>query len=116
MKKYIKSTFKKTEFNNDFDHTTPIIVMMNKMGYTNVKVDTCLTNGLSHYVKLNVEVLNEGKCYADMFVFNNKTDITIRISDHSSGLEKNCNGVCGNKMTMFAFKNLIEKGAIKSNN
>jgi predicted sulfurtransferase len=112
----MKTTFEKTEFSAEFDHKTPIVEMMNEMGYTNVNVETCLTNGLSHYVKLNVEVLNEGKCYADMFVFDGRTSITIRISDHKSGLERNCGGVCGNKMTMFAFKRLISEGAIKQSN
>lgn len=112
----MKTTFEKQEFNAEFDHTTPIIEMMNKMGYSNVKVTTSLTNGLSHYISLNVEVLNEGRCWADMFVYDGKTSITIRISDHDSGLEKNCGGVCGNKMTMYAFKRLIQTGAIKSTN
>jgi hypothetical protein len=26
----MKSTFEKTEFNTDFDHTTPIVTMMNE--------------------------------------------------------------------------------------
>jgi hypothetical protein len=112
----MKATFEKQEFNADFDHTTPIVEMMNKMGYSNVKVETCLTNGLSHYVTLNVDVLNEGKCWADMFIYDGKTSITIRISDHISGLEKNCGGVCGNKMSMLAFKKLIATGAIKATN
>jgi len=90
--------------------------MFNEMGFTNVKVVTCLTNGLSHYVSLNVDVLNEGKCYADMFIYDGKTNITVRISDHKSGLEKNCDGVCGNKMTMFAFKKLISTQAINNIN
>ena len=112
----MKATFKKSEFNKEYYHTTPVVSMMNEMGYANVKVESCLTNGLSHYVRLNVEVINEGKCYADMFVYNGKTDITIRISDHISGLEKNCGGVCGNKMSMFAFKKLMSTGAIKKTN
>jgi hypothetical protein len=112
----MKAKFEKEEFNTDFDHSSSIISMMNKMGYNNVKVETSLTNGLSHYVKLTVEVLNEGKCWADMYVDNGKADITIRISNHVSGLEKNCGGVCGNKMTMYAFKMLIQTGAIKANN
>lgn len=112
----MKTTFEKQAFNTEYDHTTPIVVMMNKMGYTNVKVETCLTNGLSHYVRLNVEVLNEGKCWADMFICDGRADITIRISDHVSGLEKNCGGVCGNKMSMFAFEKLINTGAIKATN
>jgi hypothetical protein len=112
----MKAIFKKTEYNENFDHTTPIIKMMNDMGYSNVSVTTCLTNGLSHYVKLTVDVINECKCWADMFCFDGKTSITIRISDHVSGLEKNCGGVSGNTMTLNAFKILIENNAIKSNN
>ena len=112
----MKTTFEKTQYNTEFDHTTPIVVMMNKLGYSNVRVETCLTNGLSHYVRLNVEVLNSGKCWSDMFIFENTTDITIRISNHTSGLEKYCNGVSGNKMSMTAFKELIADGAIKSTN
>ena len=112
----MKAIFEKSEFNLKCDHNTPIIAMMNEMGYSNVKVETCLTNGLSHYVMLNVEVINEAKCWEDMFIYNGKTDITIRISDHISGLEKNCKGVCGNKMSIAAFRKLITTGAIKSTN
>jgi len=86
------------------------------MGFSNIKIQTSLTNGLSQYITLTVNVLNEGKTYADMFVNNGKTTIKIRISDHDSGLEKNCNGVSGNTMTMYAFKRLIETGAIEGNN
>lgn len=112
----MKTAFKKTEFSAEFDHKTPVFAMMAKMGFSEVSVDTCLTNGLSNYVHLMVDVIDEGKCWAGMFVYDGKTYITIRISDHASGLEKNCGGVCGNKMTMGAFKKLIEEGAIKSNN
>lgn len=110
------TTFKKLQFNTEYDHTSPVVAMMNEMGYSNVNVETCLTNGLSHYVRLNVEVLNEGKCFANMFIYNGKTEITIRISDHASGLEKNCAGVSGNKMSLGAFKQLITTGAIKASN
>jgi hypothetical protein len=112
----MKSGFKKQEFNSEFDHQESIVEMFNKMGFSNVRVQTSLTNGLSHYVSLTVDVLNEGKTYHEMFVMDNKTNITIRISDHKSGLEKHCGGVCGNKMTLEAFKRLIETGAIKGSN
>jgi hypothetical protein len=112
----MKTTFEKQEFNADFDHTSPIVAMFNEMGYSDFSIETSLTNGLSHYVKLTVDVLNEGKCWADMFIMDNKTNITVRISDIVSGLERNCGGVCGNKMTLSAFKKLIQTGAIKSTN
>jgi len=108
--------FEKQEFNKEYNHKDSVINMFNEIGYTNIQVDSCLTNGLSCYVHLTVDVLNENKCWSDMIVYDNKADITIRISDHSSGLERNCGGVSGNKMTINAFKKLIETGAIKSYN
>ena len=108
--------FKKLEYNPDFDHSAAVVKMMNEMGYSNVKVTTSLTNGLSHYVNLTVDVLDWGKCYAEMFIWEGTTSITIRISDHASGLERNCGGVCGNQMTMYAFRELIASGAIRGNN
>jgi len=108
----MKSKFQKAEYNSNYDHTTPVVKMFNKMGYSNVKVSTCLTNGLSHYVKLTVAVLNEGKTYAEMFLYNGITDIEVRVSDHLSGLEKNCRGVCRNKMSLQAFEKLRNTGAI----
>ena len=112
----MKATFEKTTYNENFDHQSEVKKIFSEMGYTNFKIETSLTNGCSHYISLNVEVLNEGKCYADMFVYENKTSIQVRISDHFSGLEKNCGGVCGNKMTLNAFKKLIQTGAIAKSN
>ena len=110
------SNFNKTTFNENFDTQLPIVEMFNKMGYSEVKVKTSFTNGLSHYVSLNVEVINEGKTYMGMFIYNNIASITVRISDHSSGLERNCGGVDGDRMTLRAFNHLISEGAIKTSN
>ena len=112
----MKATFTKQNFNENFNHSESITSMFNEMGYSQVKVETCLTNGLSHYVRSNVDVINEGKCYYEMFTYEGKASIKVRISDHASGLERNCKGVSGNTMTLSAFKHLIEQGAIKSNN
>lgn len=111
-----QATFDKKEFNPNYDHTTTIVEMMNKMGYTNVRVETCLTNGLSHYVRLNVEILNPGKLFYGMDTYEGRVSITIRISNHWSNLELHCGGVSGNKMTMHAFQTLIEKGGIQKYN
>lgn len=117
MKKLkIFEDFEKQDFNPNFDYDTPIIKQFNDIGFSNVKVNTSLANGLSQYVTLTVDVLNEGKTYAEMYCENGRTTITIRISDHDSGLEKNCNGISGNTMTMYAFKKLISTGAIKGSN
>ncbi len=111
-----KNTFEKQNFNENFDHTTPIYKMFSDMGYTNVTVKTDMSNGLSHYVRLSVDVVNEGKLYHEIEPFDGRVYLTIRISNHSSNLERICGGVCGSKMTLSAFKNLIEKQAIKSYN
>lgn len=109
------TTFEKQEFNQDFDHQSEITKLFNEMGYTKFKIETCFTNGLSHYVNLNVTVLNDKNCWCDMYINeNNTTDITVRISDHSSNLSRF--GVVGNKMDMKHFKKLIQSGAIVNNN
>ena len=109
------TTFEKQEFNQDFDHQSEIIKMFSEMGYTKISIDTCFTNGLSHYVRLTVEVLNDKNCWCDMYINDdNTTDITVRISDHSSNLSRF--GVVGNKMDMIHFKKLIQSGAIANNN
>lgn len=112
----MRSSFQKNIYNENFDHQTEVKKTFTEMGFTDFSVETSLTNGRSHYISLQVDVLSEGKCYAEMYVENGKAYITVRISDHASGLEKNCGGVCGNKMTLAAFKKLIETGAIKSRN
>lgn len=107
--------FQKQEFNQRFNHAEKIQNDFLNLGFSKVKVDVCLTNGCSIYVKLDVEVLNANKLYASMFVWENETDVVVRISDHNSGLERS-GGVSGNNMTMNAFLKLIETGAIASKN
>ena len=111
-----QSTFEKREFNQDYDHQSSIVKMFNEMGFSKLSIVSCLENGASHYVTLNVEVINEGNLYYQMTTSNGLTSITVRISDHESGLERNCGGVSGNKMTLRAFKKLIHTGAIANNN
>lgn len=110
------NTFEKQAYNPKFDHTTPIVAKFNELGFTKVRVQTSLANGLSHYVYLTVNVLDENKCYCDMWVMDGKANLTIRISDHLSGLEMHCGGVAGNKMTLHAFERLIKTGAIEGSN
>ena len=111
----MKATFEKQEFNTEFDYSSEITKMFNKMGYTKFKIETCFTNGLSHYISLNIDVINEKNCWSDMYINEDKTtDITVRISNHDSNLSRF--GVVGNKMTMTNFKKLISTKAIKNNN
>ena len=51
--------------------------------------------------------------YADVFVYEGKASIQVRVSDHNSNLEKVCGGVSGNKISFDAFKSLVENKVIK---
>ena len=109
----MKNTFKKREANQAFDHQSKIVELFAQMGFNDIEIKTSTTNGISHYVNVyDFTVVNENRLYAEMFVFEGKTDITVRISDHQSNLDTVCNGVSGNKMNLTAFKNLIKNGAI----
>ncbi len=89
--------------------------MFEQVGFKPLSIQTSTTNGCSHYVTVLANVVNEGRCYADMYVTPEQTTyITVRISDHLSGLEMHCNGVCRNRMTFQAFQRLIKTEAIKA--
>lgn len=111
------TTFTKKEFSEDFSHEESIIELFSNLGFKNIIINTSMTNGLSHYVKvIDFEVINEMKLYEEMFVFEGFTEITVRISDHKSNLDTICGGVSGNKMNLQAFENLINIGAISPRN
>lgn len=106
-------SFKKIEFNESFDHESGVLKIFNELGFYDLKIKTSFTNGLSHYIDvIDFKILNEGKLYADMWVYDGETTITVRISDHTSNLDTICGGVDGNRMNLGAFKHLIESGAI----
>ena len=108
-------TFNKQEANQDFNHQESIVKTFLDLGYTDVKIETFLVNGVSHYVRFDVDVLNAGKLFHEMDIWeDNTTSIEIRISDHFSNLDKF--GVSKNKMTMSNLMQLRETGAISKNN
>lgn len=109
----MKATFNKQNFNESAVSKEDYIVKFNSLGFNPTKVEICLTNGFSAYISLNVEVLNENKMYADVFVYEGKASIQVRVSDHTSNLEKICGGVSGNKISFNAFKSLVENKVIK---
>lgn len=109
--------FNKVTANQSFDNSLYMKEMFFNIGYKNVNVRTCTTNGISNYITLDVEVLNENKLYHCMWVNEDNTvTITVRISDHLSNLETRCNGVSGNKLTIDTLNKLIITGAIKATN
>mgnify|MGYP003442693259 CR=1 FL=1 len=109
----MKATFNKQNFNESAVSKQDYIAKFNALGFNPTKVEICFTNGCSAYISLNVEVLNEGKMYADVFVYEGKASIQVRVSDHNSNLEKVCGGVSGNKISFDAFKSLVENKVIK---
>lgn len=109
--------FKKQEFNKNFNHQISVRNTFAELGFYDLKIQTSLTNGLSHYVDvLDFIVVNVNRLYSEMFVYEGRTSIQVRVSDHTSNLDTICKGVSGNKMNLIAFKKLIESGAIKAKN
>lgn len=108
------TTFTKQEANTDFDHQAGVKKIFSDLGYSNIKIETSLANGISHYIRFEVLILNENKLFHDMDVWGDWTDIEVRISDHSSNLSKFGNSK--NKMTMECLLKLRETGAISLNN
>ena len=110
----MKTTFEKKNFNKNVIKEADYVKMFAELGFEAKKVEISFTNGCSAYITLNVNVLNEGKMWADVFVYESKATIQVRISDHYSNLERICGGVCGNKMSMVAFKQLVENNVIEN--
>ena len=111
----MKATFEKQNFNEEAIKEADYIKMFAELGFEAKRVEISFTNGCSAYVTLNVNVLNEGKMWADVFVYEGKATIQVRVSDHASNLEKICGGVCGDKMSFDAFKVLIKNNVISNN-
>ena len=109
----MKATFNKQNFNEGAVSKEDYIAKFNALGFSPTKVEICFTNGCSAYISLNVNVLNENKMYADVFVYEGKSSLQVRVSDHISNLEKICGGVSGNKMSFNAFKLLVSNKVIK---
>ena len=110
----MKATFEKQNFNENAISEADYIKMFASLGFEAKRVEISFTNGCSAYVTLNVNVLNEGKMWAETFVYEGKATIQVRVSDHASNLERICGGVSGNKMSMAAFKKLIENNVIEN--
>lgn len=110
----MKTTFEKNTFNEQAINEADYIKMFAELGFEAKRVEISFTNGCSAYITLNVNVLNENKMWADTFVYDGKATIQVRVSDHASNLERICGGVSGNKMSMMAFKKLIENNVIEN--
>lgn len=108
----MKTTFEKQKFNAAFINKEDYVKKFAILGFEAKKVEICLSNGCSAYITLDVRVLNEDKMYAECFVYEGKSRLIIRISDHESNLEKICCGVCGNNLSFQAFKTLVDRNII----
>lgn len=110
----MKSAFEKTSFNESAIKESDYVKMFAKLGFEAKRVEISFTNGCSAYITLNVNVLDEGKMYYETFVYEGKATIKVRVSDHASGLEKNCGGVCKNNLSFLAFKHLVNNNVIEN--
>lgn len=111
----MKSTFEKNPGNPDFDHQVEIKKTFKSLGFRDFKIQTCLTNGISHYVSINLDVLDEGKMPMEIFVFDGITSVQVRISDHTSNLER-FGGVAGNKISFQVLESLLNNNIAKPRN
>jgi hypothetical protein len=90
-------------------------------GFNNIGVSASTANGQSIYVNLSLKVVDAEKLFKGMQACDyGYVSIQIRISDHFSGLEKNCGGynvgTLYTQMTLPIFEALIQSGAVQSNN
>lgn len=90
-------------------------------GFNNVGVSVSIKNGESIYVNIALAVVDAKKLFKGMQPCEyGYVTIQIRISDHYSGLEKNCGGfhvdTLGAKMTLPIFESLIKSGAVQASN
>lgn len=92
-----------------------------EMGFNDVGVTVSTTNGESIYVNVFLKVIDDQKIFRGMSVCEyGYTSVQVRMSDHDSGLEKNCGGfhvdTLGAKMTLSHFQKLIELGGVETSN
>lgn len=108
------STFVKQEFNKHAIHKSDYVKMFAKLGFDAKRVVISFTNGCSAYITLNVKILNARKMWAETFIYDNHAIIQVRVSDHTSNLERICGGVSGNRMSFEAFKILVDNNIIEN--
>ena len=106
------ASFEKQKFNSSVINNSYYVRMFTEFGFIPTKVEICFNNGCSAYVSLNVKVLDENKMFSDVFVYQGKASIQVRVSDHKSNLETICGGVSGNKMSFQAFRKLVDNNVI----
>ena len=105
-------TFNKANIQESSTDKALYIEKFKSLGFDVKSVQISYANGCSAYISLSVKVINENKMYADVFVYNGLSDITVRISEHQSNLERLCGGVAGNRLSYIAFLSLVENKVI----
>lgn len=90
-------------------------------GFSDVGVSVSTANGCSVYVNISLKVIDAKKLFRGMQPCEyGYVSMQIRISDHLSGLEKNCGGynagTLGIQMTLPIFEALIRSGAVQTSN
>ena len=110
----MKETFKKQQINEKAINESYYVKLFAEYGFEAKRVEISFKNGCSAYIRLNVNVLNENKMPGTVFVYEGKAMLTVRISDHSSNIERVCGGSCGDKISFTAFKKLALNNVIEN--
>lgn len=109
-------TFTAQKFNESAVSKRDYVLKFAKLGFVISESDVTIsfTNGCSAYISMAVNVINEGKMPADAFVMDGISYFKVRVSDHSSNLERICGGFCSNTMSFSLFMDLVSSNVIKS--
>jgi len=106
------STFENINYNENAISTAKEEAAISAIGFKAEKIVVSLTNGRSAYAYVNVKVVNEGKMPYEVFVFEGRAYLQVRISDHASNLERICGGSSKDKMSFSLFSRLAKEGVI----
>jgi hypothetical protein len=106
------NSFEKINYNENALSTSKEEAMLSAIGFKAEKIVVSLTNGRSAYAYVNVKVVNENKMPYEVFVFEGKAYLQVRISDHASNLERICGGSSKDKMSFSLFSKLVKDGVI----
>lgn len=107
-------TFTAQKFNESAISKSDYVSLFASLGFTIAESDVQIsfTNGCSAYIQMAVKVNNEGKMPYEAFVMDGISYFKVRVSDHSSNLERICGGFSYNTMSFNLFKDLVSNKII----
>ena len=81
-------SFQKQKLNENFLNEDYYTEMFNKLGFKPSSVSISNTNGCSAYISLNINVIDEGEMYGEVFVFEGKASIKVALYNNPGSMSK----------------------------